>query len=68
MPTAPIIEEPPIAGPTSPGGGALDEGDLGAEEAWTVMTTSGDVTRAGAETVEGALSGTTQNPPVLLSQ
>ena len=42
MPTAPIIEEPPTARLTSPDGGAHDEGDLGAEEAWIVTTVFGD--------------------------
>ena len=42
MPTAPIIEEPPTTRPTSPGGGAHDEGGLGAKEAWTTMTVFGE--------------------------
>jgi len=42
VPTAPIVEEPPTAGSTSPSGGAHDEGDPGAEEAWTMMIVSGD--------------------------
>ena len=59
MPTAPVIEEPPIAGPTSPGGGAHDEGDPSVEEEWTMMTASRDVAHAGVETAEGAPSGVT---------
>ena len=38
-PVAPVIEELPATRPTSPGGGAHDEGDptdmLGGEEMWT---------------------------------
>ena len=42
VPTTPIIEELLATGLTSPGGGAHDEGDPSAKEAWTMMIASGE--------------------------
>ena len=39
---APAMEEPPVTGPTSPGDGAHDVGDLGDEGLWSTAATSAD--------------------------
>lgn len=44
VPIATIITKPLGTGPTTPGGGAHDEGNPGAEEAWTTTIVSRDTT------------------------
>ena len=67
VPTAPVFEEPPTTGLTSPGGGAHDEGDPGTKEAWTMTKVSRDAARVGAETAGGAPSSGCRIHPQLLS-
>ena len=55
-PVTPVMEEPAVTGPTSPGGGAHDEGDLGDEGLWSATAMSADPIRAGVGTVGDALS------------
>lgn len=67
-PVVPGVEEPPAIRPTSPGGGADDEGDptdaLGDEEAWAMTGMPVGSTRAGAETAGHAPNSTAQDRPV----
>ena len=60
--TTPAIEEPPMTGPTSPGGGLHDEGDSSVEEP------SSDLGGAGTETAGDAPSSTTQGSPTVAEQ
>lgn len=54
------VEEPPAVGPTSPDGGAHDEGDpadmLGGNEAWTMVGSLANLTRVGMEAMGNAPS------------
>lgn len=71
-PITPTMEEPLAATPTSPRGGAHDEGDpmnmLGYEEAWNMAGTSTDPTGAGTETARNAPNSTVQDPPMVTEQ
>ena len=69
-PTAPAIEEPPVTGPTSPSGGAHDEGDptdaLGDEGVWAMAGVPMESSRVGAETTRPMVGSSTQDPPVAM--
>ena len=45
----PTTEEPSAIGPTLPGGGLHDEGNLGVEEVWGVATTSSGLAEVSTE-------------------
>jgi hypothetical protein len=63
----PGVEEPTAAGPTSPGGGAHDEGDpadaLGDEEVWATASVPVGSAGSGAGTVGPTSGSAAQEPP-----
>jgi hypothetical protein len=65
---APVMEESPATGPTSPGGGAHDEGDSGNEGLWSVAATSTDPDGVGAGATGDAPSSVAQDPPTAVEQ
>ena len=62
---APTMEEPPVTGPTSPGGGAHDKGDPGNKVFWSAVATSTDPARARVGTIGDASGNTAQDPPTV---
>jgi len=52
------MEEPLVTGPTSPGGGAHNEGDPDNKVFWSAAATSTDPTRAGVGTTGGVPGNT----------
>jgi hypothetical protein len=62
---APTVQEPPVTGPTSPGGGAHNEGDLSDEGLWSAAVTSSDPARAGAGAMRDAPGNAAWDPPMV---
>jgi len=62
-PTTPAMEEPPITGLTSLGGGAHDEGDLGDEGFWSTVVTLANPPGVGVGTVGDAPGSAAPDPP-----
>jgi hypothetical protein len=67
-PVTPVMEEPPVTRPTSPSGGAHDEGDPGDEGLWSAMVTSADPIELGAGAAWDALSSAVRDPPTVAEQ
>jgi len=59
------MEELPITGPISPGGGAHDEGDPGDEGFWSAAAMLADPTKAKAGAAGDAPSNVAWDPPMV---
>ena len=67
-PAVPAIEEPPATRPTSPGGGAHDEGDPGDEGLWSATVASADPTGAEVGTAGDAPNSAAWDLPTVAEQ